>query len=87
MHSGPRAKSMHLWCGQPSCAHACQLTTFLIVTDTYIRMYVRHTIGPHSEPRDRSATRGEDGKKSEGGGILCDSKVLPAYTWSISWQL
>ena len=36
MHSGPHTKSMHLQHGRPSSAHACQLTTFLIVTDMYI---------------------------------------------------
>ena len=40
MHSGPRAKFMHLRRGRPSCACACQLTTFLIVTDTYICTYI-----------------------------------------------
>ena len=34
MHSGPRAKSMHL---RRSCVRICQLTTFLIVTRTSIR--------------------------------------------------
>ena len=37
---------VHLRHGRPSCARACQLTTFLIVTDTYIRTSI-----PHSEPR------------------------------------
>ena len=42
MHSGPHTKSMHLRHGRPSCAHACQLMTFLIVTDSYICMYIHH---------------------------------------------
>ena len=36
MHSGPRAKSMHL---RPSCVCSCQLVTFLIVMDTYVYTY------------------------------------------------
>ena len=40
MHSVPHAKSMHLRRGWPSCARSCQLITFLIVTDMYIRTYV-----------------------------------------------
>lgn len=36
MRSGPRGKSVHLWRSRPSCAHTCQLMTFLIMTDTYI---------------------------------------------------
>ena len=40
MCSGPHAKSMHLRCSQPSSARTCQLTTFLIVTDTYIHTYI-----------------------------------------------
>ena len=28
--------------GWPSCAHTCQLTTFLIMTDTHICTYVHH---------------------------------------------
>ena len=44
MRSRPRAKSMHLRHGQPGCARACHVTTFLIVMDTYIhvRVYVHH---------------------------------------------
>ena len=42
MRSRPRAKSMHLRHGRPGCACACHVTTFLIVMDTYIRVYVHH---------------------------------------------
>ena len=46
MRSGPRAESKHLRCGRPSCARACQLTTFLIqfliTTDMYVRTYAHH---------------------------------------------
>ena len=41
-----RQEYMHLRHGRPSCVCACQLITFLIVMDTYIRtdirMYVHH---------------------------------------------
>ena len=38
MRSGPRAKSMHLRCGQPSCAHACQLS--IPDHDGHLHMYI-----------------------------------------------
>ena len=42
MRSGSCAKSMHLRRGRSSCTCACPLTTFLIMMNTYIYMYVCH---------------------------------------------
>ena len=49
--SGPRANIiMRMRINvSPSCAYACQLTTFLIVTDTYICTYIRTYV--HHENR------------------------------------
>ena len=53
MRSGPRAKSVHLRGGWPSCARTCQLMTFLIVMNMYVCTYVHTYVRmiPHSEPR------------------------------------
>ena len=41
-HRGPHANTIIRMCinVSPSCVRTCQLTTFLIVTDTYIRTYI-----------------------------------------------